>query len=270
MSHSRFDIALLVVFYAFCAAVLLFLVVPVLAIVPLSFSPGAFLTYPMTGFSLRWYDDFLSSPRWLPALRNSFIVGSAATLLATVLGTSAALGLERLGMTVQRLTNTIFLLPIVVPVVITGSSIYVLFAPLGLINSFPGLILAHTLVGAPFVVITVSATLQGFDQGLWRAALSLGATPATAVRRVILPMIMPGVISGAVFAFAASFDEIVITLLLAGPSQRTLPLQMFDGVREQISPTITAAATILVVMSVLLLTVVECLRRRGTRQNPFT
>ncbi|HEY4253658.1 MAG TPA: ABC transporter permease [Roseomonas sp.] len=248
-----------------CGLVLAFLLLPVLAVIPLSFNAGSFLTYPMSGFSLRWYQDFVTSPRWLPALSNSLLIGTVATTLATVLGTAAALGLDRMGGLPRQILNALFLMPVVVPVVVIGSSLYALFATLGLTATYPGLILAHALLGAPFVVITVAATLSGFDRRLLQAALSLGATPVQAFRRVTLPLILPGVVSGALFAFATSFDEIVVTLFLAGPQQRTLPVQMFDGVREQISPTITAAATLLFLVSVALVAVVEWLRRRSGR-----
>ncbi|MBR0650074.1 ABC transporter permease [Roseomonas terrae] len=248
-----------------CVLVFIFLLVPVLAVIPLSFNAGSFLTYPMTGFSTRWYTDFFTSPRWLPSLWNSLFIGSIATAIATILGTAAALGLDRLGGVAKQALNALFLMPVVVPVVVIGSSLYASFAALGLTASYPGLILAHALLGAPFVVITVAATLSGFDRRLLSAAMSLGATPWQAFRRVTLPLILPGVVSGGVFAFATSFDEIVVTLFLAGPQQRTLPLQMFDGVREQISPTITAAATLLFLVSLLLVAVIEWLRRRGER-----
>lgn len=248
-----------------CVLVFVFLLVPVLAVVPLSFNAGSFLTYPMAGFSMRWYEDFFTSPRWLPSLWNSVFIGTIATAIATVLGTAAALGLDRMGGLARQLLNALFLMPVVVPVVVIGSSLYALFAALGLTASYLGVILAHALLGAPFVVITVAATLSGFDRGLLRAALSLGATPFQAFRWITLPLILPGVVSGAIFAFATSFDEIVVTLFLAGPGQRTLPLQMFDGVREQISPTITAAASLLFLISVALVVAVELLRRRSER-----
>jgi putative spermidine/putrescine transport system permease protein len=248
-----------------CIAVFAFLLLPVVVVIPLSFNAGSFLTYPLAGWSMRWYIDFATSPRWLPAVANSLLIGSVATVVATALGTAAALGLDRLGGPLRQVLHGIFVLPAVVPVVVIGSSLYALFASVGLTGSYVGLIVAHALLGAPFVVITVSATLAGFDRGLLRAALSLGATPFTAFRVVTLPLIMPGVVSGAIFAFATSFDEIVVTLFLAGPQQRTLPLQMFDGVREQISPTITAAATLLFILSVSLVGAVEMLRRRSER-----
>ncbi|WP_421989776.1 ABC transporter permease [Roseococcus sp.] len=252
---------------AVCALVMAFLLLPVLAVIPLSFNDGSFLTYPMVGFSLRWYEDFMNSPRWLPALRNSLAIGSVATVIATVLGTAAALGLDRMGGLSRQIMSALFLMPVVVPVVVIGSSLYALFASIGLTGTYLGLVVAHALLGVPFVVITVSATLTGFDRGLLRAALSLGATPWQAFRRVTLPLILPGVVSGAIFAFATSFDEIVVTLFLAGPQQRTLPLQMFDGVREQISPTITAAATLLFLVSITVVGMVELLRRRSERLN---
>lgn len=248
-----------------CGAVFAFLLLPVLAVIPLSFNTGSFLTYPMTGFSLRWYEDFFTSPRWLPALWNSLLVGSVSTLLATALGMAAALGLDRMGGVARQALHALFLMPIVVPVVVIGSSLYALFASLGLTASYLGLILAHSLLGAPFVVITVAATLSGFDRRLLRAAMSLGATPWQAFRRITLPLILPGVVSGGIFAFATSFDEIVVTLFIAGPQQRTLPIQMFDGVREQISPTITAAATLLFLVSVALVVVIDWLQRRSER-----
>ncbi|MBA2548123.1 MAG: ABC transporter permease [Burkholderiaceae bacterium] len=252
-------------YHGFCALVFLFLVLPIVAVVPLSFNSGAFLTYPLEGFSLRWYEDFFTSSRWLPALRNSIVVGLATTAIATPLGTLAALGLVRADFRLKPVIVGLLISPLIVPVIITAIGIYFVYSPLGLTSSRIGLVLAHTVLAAPFVVVVVHATLQGFDPALWRAALSLGAPPLAAFRKIVLPLIAPGVISGAIFAFTTSFDEIVTTIFLAGPEQRTLPLQMFDGVREQISPTITAAATLLITVSVVLLGVIEALRRRSAR-----
>ena len=252
-------------YYGFCALVFIFLVVPIIAVVPLSFNSGTFLTYPLEGFSLRWYDDFFTSPRWLPALRNSFVVGVATTAIATPLGTLAALGLVRANFRLKPLVVGLLISPLIVPVIITAIGIYFVYSPLGLTSSRLGLVLAHTVLATPFVVVVVHATLQGFDPALWRAALSLGAPPLAVFRKIILPLIAPGVISGAIFAFTTSFDEIVTTIFIAGPEQRTLPLQMFDGVREQISPTITAAATLLIAVSVVMLGAIEALRRRSAR-----
>jgi putative spermidine/putrescine transport system permease protein len=252
-------------YYGFCALVFVFLVVPIVAVVPLSFNSGTFLTYPLEGFSLRWYDDFFTSPRWLPALRNSIVVGIATTAIATPLGTLAALGLVRAEFRLKPIVVGLLISPLIVPVIITAIGIYFIYAPLGLTSSRLGLVLAHSVLATPFVVVVVDATLQGFDPALWRAALSLGAPPVVMFRKIVLPLIAPGVISGAIFAFTTSFDEIVTTIFIAGPEQRTLPLQMFDGVREQISPTITAAATLLIAVSVVMLGAIEALRRRNAR-----
>lgn len=257
--------AALLGFHAFCALVFLFLLAPIVVIVPLSFNSGPFLTYPLEGLSLRWYEDFFTSPQWLPALQNSFVVAVATTVLATPLGTLAALGLVRSNFMMKRLVVALLISPMIVPVIIIAIAVYFVFAPLRLTGSLAGLVLAHTVLAVPFVVIAVNATLQGFDATLWRAGASLGARPIFVFRRVVLPLIAPGVLSGALFAFVASFDELVTTIFLAGPQQRTLPLQMFDGVREQVSPTITAAATLLIALSVVLLGSVELLRRRARR-----
>lgn len=252
-------------FRVFCALVLLFLVAPILAIMPLSFSSGSLLTFPLPGLSLRWYKSVLTSARWLSALRNSLIVGTVSTVLATFLGTLAALGLNRAHLPLRPLIMAVLLSPMIVPTVITAVGVYFFFAPLGLTNSFSGLILAHTALASPFVVIVVNATLQGFDVNLTRAAASLGAGPVTAFFHVILPLILPGVASGMVFAFATSFDEVVVALMLAGPDQRTLPREMFTGIREQISPEITAIATALIIFAATLLLAMEALRRRVRR-----
>jgi putative spermidine/putrescine transport system permease protein len=248
-------------------AVLVFLVAPILTIVPLSFSSGSFFMYPLPGFSLRWYQDFFTSSFWLPALKNSLIIGISATVLATGLGTLAALGIWRARFPAQALILAILISPMVVPVIIVAVGVYFAFAPLGLTDGYVGLILAHTTLGVPFVVITVLATLSGFDRTLIRAAESLGASQIATFRRVTLPLILPGVASGAVFAFAASFDEVVVVLLMAGPGQRTLPRQMFAGINDNISLTIAAAATMLIVISLLLMVAVGWLQRRGARMR---
>jgi putative spermidine/putrescine transport system permease protein len=248
-----------------CALVLLFLIVPVLVIVPLSFNSGSFLVYPLQGFSMRWYEALFSSADWMRSLKNSMLIAPAATFLAVVLGTLAAVGLTRAEFRGKALLMTVLISPMVVPVVIIGVASYLFFAPLGMGNSYLSLILVHAVLGVPFVIITVSATLQGFNYNLVRAAASLGASPLTAFFRVTLPLIAPGVISGALFAFATSFDEVVVTLFLAGPEQITLPRQMFSGIRENLSPTIAAAATLLIGFSIALLLTLEWLRGRAEK-----
>jgi len=250
---------------AMTAIILVFLVAPIIVIIPLSFSSGSFFYYPLPGFSLRWYEDFFTSSFWIPSFWNSLLVGTSATILATLLGTLAALGLWRTRFPGQGLLLAVLISPMVVPVIIIAVGVYFAFAPAGLTDGYAGLILAHTTLAAPFVVVTVLATLSGFDRTLLRAAASLGARPLTTFRRVMLPLILPGVLSGAVFAFAASFDEVVVALLIAGPGQRTLPRQMFAGINDNISLTITAAATMLIGISLAFMVFVAWLQRRSAR-----
>jgi putative spermidine/putrescine transport system permease protein len=245
-----------------CGAVLLFLLLPILAIVPLSFSNSSFLAYPIPGWSLQWYENLFTSPDWVRAAKNSFIVAPAATLIATVLGTLAAVGLARGDFPGKGLLMSLLIAPMVVPVVVVAVACYLFFARLGLADTYIGLIIVHAALGAPFVVTTVLATLQGFNHNLVRASASLGAGPLTTFFRVTLPVIAPGVISGALFAFATSFDEVVVTLFIAGPEQSTLPRQMFTGIRENINPTIAAAATLLILFTTALMLALEWLRGR--------
>ena len=252
---------------AFCTLIFAFLVLPTLAVIPISLNPSSFLVFPTDGLSLRWYEAIFESPAWLRAFRNSLAVGAVTTLLATALGTPAAIALARMSSRAKPLLVGLFAAPMVVPVVVVAIAFYFLFAPMGLVNGFLGLVIAHTVLAIPFVVIVVHASLQGFDFELVRAASSLGARPTTVFFRILAPLIGPGIAAGAVFAFMTSFDETVVALFIAGPDQRTIPLQMFEGVREQISPAITAAATLLVIASTLLLGTAELLRRRGERMN---
>ena len=247
---------------ALCVGVLVFLLLPILVIIPLSFADSSFLSYPIPGWSLKWYQNLFTSPEWARAAKNSFIVAPAATVIATVLGTLAAVGLSRTQFAFKGLLMSVLILPMVVPVVVVGVSTYLFFAPIGLADSYTGLIIVHAALGAPFVLTTVLATLQGFNQNLVRASLSLGETPLRTFFRVTLPTIAPGVISGALFAFATSFDEVVVTLFLAGAEQVTLPRQMFTGIRESISPVIAAVATLLIAFTTGLLLVLEWLRGR--------
>lgn len=243
--------------------VLFFLLLPVVVIIPLSFSDSSFLAYPIEGWSLRWYQDMFASGDWSRAAQNSFIVAPAATLIATVLGTLAAMGLAGAKFVGKDFIAGLLIAPMVVPIVVVGVSTYLYFARLGLNDSYLGLILVHAALGAPFVVTTVLATLQNFNHNLVRASLSLGASPLETFFRVTLPVIAPGVISGALFAFATSFDEVVVTLFLAGPEQVTLPRQMFTGIRENISPTIAAVATLLILFTTALMLTLEWLRGRA-------
>ena len=258
--------------HVYAALVLFFLFAPLIVIVPLSFNAEPYFTITPgmaaldpSAYSTRWYADILENPQWLEAMRNSLIIGAFATLLATVLGTLAALGLSRADLPWRNAIMGVVLSPLIVPVVIAAAGMYFFFSWIGLAQTTPGLVLAHAALGAPFVVVTVLATLAHFDRNLVRAAQSLGAPPRIAFFRVTLPVIMPGVISGALFAFITSFDEVVMVLFLGGPDQRTIPLQMWNGIRTQISPTILAVAAVLIVISTALFVVMELLRRRSAR-----
>ncbi|KXV14294.1 polyamine ABC transporter permease [Caballeronia megalochromosomata] len=245
------------------ALVLFFLVAPILAIIPLSFNSGSYFSYPLQGFSLRWYEQALTSPDWQRSLLNSVGIGAASTLIATGLGTLAALGLSRTQFPLRSVIMPIIISPMIVPIVVVAAGFYLIFAPLGLVNSYPGVILAHAALGTPFVVITVTASLLSFDQSLLRAASGLGAKPWTAFRRVTLPLITPAVATGSVFAFATSFDEVIVILFIGGPDQRTVPRQMWSGIRDSIDPSILAVATMLIVFAVLLFASINWLRGRA-------
>ncbi len=253
-------------------AVLLFLVIPVFVIIPLSFNSEPYFTFTEgmlnlspDAYSTRWYLDILHSSKWLNSLLNSFIIACLATLLATTLGTLAAMGLASSHMPWRDGIMALLISPMIVPVIISAAGMYFFYSRLGLGQTFTAMILAHAALGIPFVVITVTATLSGFDRSLIRAAENLGATPFTAFRKVVFPLIRPGVISGGLFAFITSFDEVVVALFLSGPEQRTVPRQMWSGIREQISPTILAVATLLILCSALMLLILELLRRRNER-----
>jgi len=284
-----------------CALVFVFLIAPILIVIPLSFNVEPYFSFTdkmvrldPEGYSLRWYDtlltfgmqapdgvrdggwfaDMWANATWVKAAKNSLIIGFWATIFATVLGTLAALGLSRPEMPYRRVIMAILISPMIVPIIIIATGMFFFYSnPCGIIgiecgrltSTYLGVILAHTILGIPFVIITVTATLSGFDQSLIRAAQSLGASPRTVFFKVVMPLILPGVVSGALFAFVTSFDEVVAVLFIAGPEQQTIPRQMWNGIREQISPAILAVATILVIISIALLTTVELLRRRSEK-----
>lgn len=280
-------------FYSFrviCGMIFVFLIMPIFVLIPLSFNqepyfsftPGM-LSFDPVAYSLRWYMDILqngmvdpnavvgwwsdmwSNAQWIRSIRNSFFIGFWATIVATSLGTLAAVGLASSDMPWRRPIMALLISPMIVPLVITASGLFFFFSSIGIAKTYLGIILAHAALGTPFVIITVTATLSGFDQSLTRASANMGAGPIRTFFKVQMPLILPGVISGALFAFITSFDEVVAVLQLADVRQRTIPRQMFSGIREQISPTILAVATILVIISILLLTTVELLRRRSER-----
>jgi putative spermidine/putrescine transport system permease protein len=242
-----------------------FMLAPIIAIIPLSFNGAGYLSYPLRGVSWQWYGAVFAPTPWMPALWNSVTIGAATTLLATTIGTSAAYGLAYAQFPGKRLITVLLISPLVVPIVITALAVYLAFASVGLAQSFPGLVLAHTVLAIPFVVITVSATLHGFDRNMVRAATSLGAGPLTAFRTVTLPLTAPGVLAGSVFAFVTSFDDVVVALFLAGPAQFTVPRRMFNALRDKLDPSIIALAVFLIVVSGALLGTMEFLRWRSER-----
>ncbi|EHH1246581.1 ABC transporter permease [Vibrio parahaemolyticus] len=259
-------------YLVFCGLVLFFLIAPILTIIPLSFNATPYFTFTegmlnldADAYSVRWYQEMFTNEQWLLALKNSTFIALMATLIATGLGTLAALGLANSNLPFRNAIMALLISPMIVPVIISAAAMYFFYTRLGLSQTYFGIILAHAALGTPFVVITVSATLSGFDQSLVKAAASLGANPVYTFRHVTFPLIRPGMISGGLFAFGTSFDEVVVALFLTGAEQKNVPRQMWSGIREQISPTILAVATLLIFMSVCLLVTLEILRRRNVR-----
>lgn len=263
--------------YVICGFILFFLIAPILTIIPLSFNAENFFTFTPAmlslspeGYSLKHYQDFFTNSDWQQALKNSFLIAPAATILSTSLGTLAAIGLSQSHVPFRRAIMAILISPMIVPLIISAAGMYFFYSRIGLQGTYWGVVLAHAALGTPFVIITVTATMVGFDRSLTRAAASMGADPVTTFFKVQMPLIIPGVVSGALFAFITSFDEVVVVLFLGSAGQKTLPWQMFTGLREQISPTILAVATIMVAISILLLSVLEMLRRRSERLRGLT
>jgi putative spermidine/putrescine transport system permease protein len=245
--------------------ILVFLAFPILVVIVASFSSASYLTFPPPEFGLRWYRAYLGSSEWLAATSLSLGVAGSVVVLSTVLGTSAALGLGRLPRVPRVLATGLFLSPLIVPVIVVAIGIYYAFSRYGLVGSPVGLVLAHTCLAVPFVVTSVSASLSGLDRRLEQAALGLGATPWGTFRQVTLPLIRPGVLVGALFAFITSFDELVVALFLSGSGAVTLPRRMWDDLRFAIDPTIAAVSTLTIVLTAALLGGAHLLRRRGER-----
>jgi putative spermidine/putrescine transport system permease protein len=270
-------------FRVICGLIFFFLIAPIVVVMPLSFNAQDFFTFTPEmlrldpeGYSLKHYRDFFTNEQWQRSLQNSLIIAPIATIISVSLGTLAAIGLSQSHVPGKRAIMAILISPMIVPLIISATGMFFFYSALGnwmednlgLSQNFVGyvkVILAHAVLGIPFVIITVTATLVGFDNSLTRAAANMGANPVTTFFRIQMPLILPGVISGGLFAFITSFDEVVVVLFVGSAAQKTLPWQMFIGLREQISPTILAVATILVVISIALLTTVELLRRRSER-----
>ena len=259
-------------FRVIAGAILVFLITPILVVMPLSFNAEDFFTFTQKmlafdpeGYSLKHYRDFLTNTEWTNAVKNSLMIAPVATIISVSLGTLAAIGLSQSHVPGKQAIMAILISPMIVPLIISATGMYFFYSKIGIVGTYWGVVLAHAVLGIPFVIITVTATLVGFDKSLVRAAANMGANPVTTFFRVQMPLILPGVISGGLFAFITSFDEVVVVLFIGSAELQTLPWQMFTGLREQISPTILAAATILVGISILLLTLVEVLRRRSER-----
>lgn len=245
----------------YATLIVIFLLAPLLVILPLAFTSSAFLTYPIPAFSTRWFEELVVNSVWSRAIINSLIIAFATTVLAIVLGTLAALGLRSQDLGMKSQIRTLFLLPMVVPAVVLGVGMQALFVRLGFNSTYWSVIVAHTVVAMPFVVISVTGALTGIDRRVERAAESLGAPPWKVFSLVTLPLAMPGVLSGGALAFATSLDEVVLTLFVAGPNQRTLARQMFSTLRENISPAIAAAAFIIIVGTVVVALALMLARR---------
>ena len=274
----------------FCGVVFFFLIAPLVAIIPISFSKSPFMLFTEgmmswppdpEAWSFRWYrymvgictDKNLTTPcsnKWMVGTVNSFFIGFVSTFIATALGTMAALGLSRPQMPFKAIIMSILISPMIVPLIITAAGMFFFYAKVNLVYTFTGIILAHVALSTPFVVITVTATLVGFDTNMTKAAQSLGARPIKTFFKVIMPLILPGVISGALFAFITSFDEVVVVMFMASLNELTIPKQMWAGIRQEISPVILCMATCLVALSIFLLTTVELLRRRSEKMRGIT
>ena len=270
-------------FRVICGLIFGFLITPILVVMPLSFNAQDFFTFTPemlrfdpAGYSLKHYQDFFNNAEWQRSFWNSLIIAPIATVISVSLGTLAAIGLSQSHVPAKRAIMAILISPMIVPLIISATGMFFFYSTmgnfmentLGMGKNFVGyvkVVLAHAVLGIPFVIITVTATLVGFDTSLTRAAANMGANPITTFFRVQMPLIFPGVVSGGLFAFITSFDEVVIVMFIGSAGQKTLPWQMFIGLREQISPTILAVATILVGISVALLMTLELLRRRSER-----
>lgn len=253
------------VLIGFCALVFLFLIAPLLIVIPISFSSAQYLVFPPPGWSLQWYQSYFGGGNWLGPTALSTEIALVVALLSTVLGVPAAVGLVRGRFPVRGLINALALSPLIVPEIIIAIAIFYAFAGIHLVGNIFGLIIAQTALGVPFVVINVSAALYGVDERLERAAQVLGASPLRAFWEITLPLIRSGVLAGALFAFITSWDDLLVPIFMSGPTTVTLPLRIWQGLREQIDPTVSAVSTILIAVSVALLLAAEFLRRRQER-----
>lgn len=248
---------------AYVLAVLIFLIVPVLIVIPMSFSDARFLTFPPPGFSLRWYHAFFSSHAWLAAASTSLQVAVMATAIATPIGVAAAYAIENTDHWSMRYVRLLLMLPLMIPLIIVAAGLFLAFARTGLWASMTGLVLANVMLSLPFVVTAVSAGLQGFDKSQEMVARSLGMNRLRAFFAVVLPQIRPSVVSGAVFAFIWTLDETIVALFISGGANQTLTKIMFTTLRDEIDPTIAAISTMLIAGTTTLVALAALVRRSG-------
>lgn len=247
------------------ALVLVYLLFPVLVVLLISFSSATYLRFPPPGVSLRWYAKLVESGEWIDAFWLTVQVGTVTTLFSTALGVPAAFGLIRLQIRGKALINALLLMALITPSVIRALGSYLFFAPLGLINSVIGLACAHTVSALPYLVINVAASLKGFDLAIERAAIVHGASPGRAIIRVTLPIIGPGILVGAIFAFLSSAQELLVSIYLMGTIRKPLAVKMWEGVRVAVDPTIAAASTGVIAMAMLAFVAAALLHRRARR-----
>ena len=246
--------------------VLVFLAAPSLLVIAMSFSGSRFLEFPPRTLSLRWYAAYWSSGAWWNATLRSVEIALVVTVVATALGTLAAIALVRIDLPGKSALRALVVSPIMVPTIVLSIGLYNLYARWRLIGTGAGLVLAHTVLALPFVVLNVSAVLYKLDRSLERAARSLGAGPLRTFATVMLPLLWPGIASGAIFAFLISFDEIVVAMFVSG-SNPTLPKLMFDGIRYELNPVVAAVASQLIAVTTLALLASAWLRRRTERMT---
>ena len=239
--------------YALAALVLAFLVIPTLIVIPMSFSGSQYLEFPPREWSLRWYRNYLGSPSWMQATATSFAAGALTTLVATPLGTLAAYGLFVSRLRAARAIHSLMLTPIIVPVILVAIGVFYAYVKLKLVNSLAGIVLAHSMLAIPLVIMIVTAALKSYDMNQEMVARSLGASRARAFVGVTLPQIRFGVVSAALLSFLTSFDEVILALFIAGGSNSTLTRNMFNALRDQIDPTIAAISTLMILVTTLLL-----------------
>jgi putative spermidine/putrescine transport system permease protein len=250
---------------AVCAAIVIFLIAPMVIVVVVSFSSAPFLSFPPPGFSLQWYRKLYSSTVWIDSLTTSLMVMVPSAMAATALGTAAAVGLGRSRFRGANIVAGLIMAPMVVPVIVTAAAMLAIFRQWGLQGTILGLVCAHTTLAIPYVVFTVLAALRLVDAQLEKAAMTLGAPPWRAFWRITFPLILPAVFSGLLFAAVVSFDELVVSIFLSSPTVRPVTVQMWSDVRGDVDPTIAAIGTVVLTFSVVALLLELLLRQRRNK-----